>query len=361
MFRKTYVEINEDSIVYNFNKIQEVSGKKLIAVIKANGYSSDDVELSRLAINNGIDLLAVSSLDEAMHLRKNGIDAQMLILGPTDPNDLDVVKDNDLSIITVSMDYVRNNIDRLKDIKVHIKINTGMNRVGILCEEAKECLNLLQQAKADIKGIMTHYACADFDEAFTLKQYNSFKDIVEKLDYPFTYIHSQATDASFGLKDEVSNYCRCGLAMLGYSDKDNGLKPAVKLYSEVTAVKTVPAGEGVSYGQHYTSDGEGYILTVPIGYADGFLRNNTGKEVYVDGEYGTIVGSICMDQMMIHTNVYHPVGSKVELFGDHISIRERAISNGTITYELLTNIADRVWKVFISKGEVILQKNNRSR
>lgn len=359
MYRKSYIEINEDNILFNINKIQSTSRKKLIAVVKANGYSTDDIRISKLAIKNGVDFIAVSSLEEALHLRTNGIECELLILGYVDGRHLSLVKENDLSIVTVSYDYVKDNIENLKDVKVHIKLNTGMNRIGILPSQAKEVFDLLISNNAKVEGIMTHYACADCDEEFTLKQYELFKNTVESFDYKFKYIHSQASDASFLLRDKVSNYCRSGLAMLGYSEFNNGLKPALSLYSEVTNVKKVPKGEGISYGQHYTSDGEGYILTIPIGYADGYLRHNTGKDVFVENEIGTIVGSVCMDQCMIHTNNYHPVGTKVELFGSHISIQERANEVNTITYELITNLSDRLPKSFVSDNKVMEEINIR--
>lgn len=359
MYRKSYLEINEDNILFNINKIRSTSRKKLIAVVKANGYSTDDVHIAKLAIKNGVDFVAVSSLEEALHLRTNGIDSEILILGYVDGRHLSLVKENNFSIVTVSLDYVKENIKELSNVKVHIKLNTGMNRIGILPNQAKEVLDLLLLNNVLVEGIMTHYACADSDEEFTLKQYNLFKDTVESLNYEFKYIHSQASDASFLLRDKISNYCRSGLAMLGYSESTNSLKPALGLYSEVTNVKVVPENEGISYGQHYSSDGKGYILTIPIGYADGFLRNNTGKEVYVENEIGTIVGSICMDQLMIHTDNYHPVGSKVELFGEHISIQKRAVENDTITYELITNLSDRLPKSFVSDNKVTEEVNIR--
>lgn len=361
MHRKTYLEINEDNIRYNIKQLKEVSSKKLIAVIKANAYGTSDIRVAKLAQKEGVDLLAVSSIEEAIHLKRNGIDTDILILGEVDPNYFSIVQTYSFHIVTVSKDYVINNADKLAGIKVHIKLNTGMNRIGILPSEAKEVFNILKEHNAAIVGIMTHYVSSDDNDELTKKQYEIFKETVKSLDYNFKYIHSCNTDATLSLKDEVSNYVRCGLGIHGYSARENNLKPALALYTEIVNVKQVNEGEGVSYGHHYISDGTGYILTLPIGYADGFIRSNTNKQVYIDGEYCRIVGSVCMDQMMVKCDEPHKVGDKVELFGEHISLVKRAEELKTITYEIITNISDRVSRVFKSYGEIVEVINERFR
>ncbi|MEE3425700.1 MAG: alanine racemase C-terminal domain-containing protein, partial [Erysipelotrichaceae bacterium] len=152
---------------------------------------------------------------------------------------------------------------------------------------------------------------------------------------------------------------RIGLGLLGLSSYDTALKPCISLFSEVSMVKQLKPGDTVSYGRHYTSDGSGYLLTIPLGYADGFYRANTGKEVYCEDEYGTIVGSICMDQMMILTKKEHPCGSLIELFGPHIDIAKRAQELGTISYELYTALSDRLSRRYIQNGKVFLSIDPR--
>ena len=160
-----------------------------------------------------------------------------------------------------------------------------------------------------------------------------------------------ATDASLLVNCDICNACRIGLGLLGYSAYETELEPSIGLYSEVVMCKQLQEGETVSYGRHYTSDGKGYILTIPIGYADGFDRSNTGKKVYVDGEYGTIVGSICMDQLMILCEHPHAPGTIVELFGEHIDINERAKELNTINYELLTGLSERITRAYLRDGK----------
>ena len=166
-----------------------------------------------------------------------------------------------------------------------------------------------------------------------------------------------ATDAAIIIDDDICNAQRIGLGLLGFSSYNIGLKPCVSLYSEVVMCKQLSQGETVSYGRHYVSDGKGYILTIPLGYADGFFRTNTGKEVYVENEYATIVGSICMDQLMILSEHPHPAGTRVELFGKHVDIVKRAEELNTITYELLTSLSDRITRIYISDGRIVDRKD----
>jgi len=357
MHRNTYIEVNLDKYRENIKYFKNKSEKKIMAVIKANGYGLIDYCLAEILREEGIDFFCVSSLDEALRLREKGFNEEILILGYVDENDLDIVRNNNLSIVSISKDYCIK--ADLKDVRVHLKINTGMNRLGIDLDDCKEVLDLLNNKGAKVEGVMSHFTSADCDLVQTSKQYNLFKNKVEELAYNFKYIHISATDGSIINEDDICNYQRVGIGLLGYSGQEAKLQPCIALYSKVSMVKSVKQGETVSYGCHYTSDGQGYILTVPIGYSDGFYRSNTGKEVYVDGEYGTIVGSICMDQLMIHTNKYHEVGSLVELFGDHIDINKRAQELNTINYELITILSERINRVYIKDNNLYRLINER--
>ena len=351
MYRNSYVEVDLDKLEHNIRYFLNRNDKKMIGVLKAHGYGlADYIEADTLQ-KLGVDFFGVSSLDEALRLRKHHIQGEILILGYVPENALEIVRENDISIVTVSMDYIRS-VD-LENVKVHIKIDTGMNRIGVRVDEVKEALDLLLKKNAKVRGIMSHLSSADFDEEYTNRQYDLFKKAVEELNYDFKYIHISSTDGSIILHDDICNYERIGLGLLGYSSYHTDLLPCVSLKSEVINVKQIEKGETVSYGRHFVSDGTGYILTIPLGYADGFYRSNTGKKVYIEGEYGTIVGSICMDQMMIHTDKYYPVGTVVELIGEHISAKDRAKELNTITYELLTSLSERLTRVYIKNNEIV--------
>lgn len=351
MYRNSYIEVNLDAIERNANFFAEKTGKKVIGVVKANGYATVDyMEITALK-SAGIDFFAVSSLDEALNLRKHEVKDNILILGYVPASAMSIVKNNDLSIVTVSKEFVEE--ADLEGVKVHLKIDTGMNRIGIKPDQAKEVLDLLISKYANVEGIMSHFSSADFDKEYSIRQYKLFEECVKNVGYEFKYIHMSATDASLLIDCDICNYCRVGLGLLGYSAYETDLEHALSLYSEVIMCKQIDEGETVSYGRHYTSDGKGYILTIPLGYADGFYRSNTNKKVFVENEYGRIVGSICMDQLMILTEHPHAPGSKVELFGTHIDITKRAQELGTITYELITGLSERLTRIYKKNNEVI--------
>ncbi|MBO4359258.1 MAG: alanine racemase [Erysipelotrichaceae bacterium] len=351
MYRNSYVEVELDKLKHNIQYFQNKSGKKMIGVLKANGYGMVDYVEAGVLLEQGVDFFAVSSLDEALKLRKHDIPGQILILGYVPPEAMDIVRENDCSIVTVSMDYL-SSCD-LKGVKVHLKLDTGMNRIGVKPAQAREAMDLLKEKGALVEGVMSHLSSSDVDKEYTEKQYEIFRNTVKQLDHEFKYIHISATDGSIILNDDICNYERIGLGLLGYSSYHTDLLPCVSLKSEVINVKKLEEGETVSYGRHFTSDGTGYILTIPLGYADGFYRSNTGKTAYVDGEYGIIAGSVCMDQMMIHTREYHEVGTVVELIGEHISAKDRAKELNTITYEIMTGLSERLTRVYVKDGQVV--------
>ena len=351
MYRNSYLEIDLDKLKANARYFISKSGKKLIGVIKANGYGIVDHVEAKTLKEVGVDFFAVSSLDEALHLRKNGIDDSILILGSVPFDSMDLIRENDLSIVTVSRRFVEE--CDLRDVKIHLKLDTGMNRIGIDPDEATFILNILKEKDAVIEGVMSHFSSADTDEEYSLEQYQLFRDTVRALNYDFPYIHMSATDAAILVDDDICNAQRIGLGLLGLSSYETALQPCISLYSEVSMVKKLNKGETVSYGRHYTSDGNGYLLTIPLGYADGFYRSNTGKQVYCENEYGKIVGSVCMDQMMILSENYHPEDTKIELFGEHVDIAKRAEELGTISYELYTSLSDRLERRYFKDGKMI--------
>lgn len=356
MFRKTYLEVNIDNLYHNYDLFITKTKKKMIAVIKANAYGLVDYEIARLLQDKGVDMFAVSSLDEAVRVRNHGINSNILIMGRV--NQLDIVRENDFSIIIPDYDYIKQYKNELKEIKVHIKINTGLNRLGIVPNEASDVLRELLETNALVEGIMTHYACGD-NKDYTNTQYQLFKETVEKLNYKFKYIHTAATDAALFLKDEISNYIRIGLGLFGYANikHDWDFKPVISLNAEIVSCKKVKSGDGVSYGHHYISDGEGYIVTAAIGYADGIDRGLENKNVYIDDEECRVVGTVCMDLIMIHSNKPHKPGELVELIGKHISVEDMSDSLNSCCCKVLTSVSERVPRVYIKNNEVVNEIN----
>lgn len=352
MYRKTFIEYNLDNIYHNLDAYIKLTNKKIMPIIKASGYGAIDYYLANKLEKKGVDFFGVSSLEEALRLRNHNISSNILVLGYA--NDLEVVKKYDLSIIIPSKDFVDEYKEELKDVRVHIKVNTGLNRLGIFKEESKDVLNDLLKYGAKVEGIMTHLAKNE-DEEYTNSVYEDFKEVVNSLDYKFKYIHITASDASLYLKDEISNYVRIGLGLFGYTNIPNniGLLPSVRLMAEVIYSKQIKKGEGVSYSHHYIFDGEGYINTVAIGYADGISKNLENKRVYIKDEEGQIIGTICMDLLMVKTKNKHKVGDLVEIFGDHITLYDRRNDLNTNLCQILTSINSRVTRVFVEDNKIV--------
>ncbi len=361
MYRRTWCEVNLDEIEENVRKIKGICGKKLIAVLKADAYGCGDIQTAQAVLDAGADMIAVSSLDEAMMLRNEGCDAEILILGATDPDDCATMIENNITAAAYSMDWIEK-VSRnfCRGLKVHLKVDTGMNRIGFKDkDELKKALEALLNAECDVEGIFTHFCCTDTDPSMTDRQFARFKEAVEYLNYPFAWIHCDNSDATIMFKDDLSNACRLGVSMYGVSPYDKTLAHPLSLYTETAMVKHVPAGETIGYGATYTTKGDEIIATIPIGYADGFIRANQGRKVYVDGELCEVVGRVCMDQTMIRLDHEVPVGTKVEIFGQHISIESMAEELHTIPYEIMCLISGRVTRVYVRNGEQQSEMNER--
>lgn len=327
-----------------------------MAVVKANAYGTVDYKIARFLEDKGVDFFAVSSLEEALRLRVNNIKSNILIMGYVD--ELNIVKQNDLSIIIPSLSFIKKYEKELEGVRVHLKINTGLNRLGVYPDEAKEALNILLNAKANVEGALTHFACMS-DVDYSYKQYYLFKDILEHLDYKFKYIHTAATDVALYLEDEISNYIRIGLGLFGYAniEHDWDLKSALSLKSSIIDCKKVTKGDGVSYGHRYISDGEGYILTAAVGYADGVDRRLENRFVRVNDEECQIVGRICMDLIMIKSLKPHEVGEIVEIIGDYHTVEDRRDELDSCCCEVITSISERVTKIYTSNNKIVDEVN----
>lgn len=366
-YRDTFAEVNLDQLNANFKCIKNrAKGRKLIAVIKANGYGHGALYVAKEALSFGFSMLAVSSLDEALMLRNEGIEADILVLGYTRVSDVALAMHHNITLTATSLDWVRQ-LDKIKPshkLKVHLKIDSGMNRLGMKSvEEAKEAIALLEEKHISVEGIFTHYACSDEEsESMSKKQYEMFSSIVKSLNYPFVYVHSSNSDATMReFKEEITNAVRVGLVMYGITQYDEDVKPILSLYTRLTHVHEVSIGEGVGYSQTYHPQEKEWIGTVPIGYADGWIRSNQGRCAYIGDEACEFVGRICMDQAMIRLSKEYPVNTLVELIGPHCSLDRVAKELGTISYEVVCLLSDRVPRVYRKNGEIVAIDNPRMR
>lgn len=350
--RNTYLEVNLSAFQRNISYLREYSRKQVMAIVKADAYGVGVQAAHAAAKEIGVTAFGVATIEEGVELRHLDADCFIQILGPIEIEDIALAKQYNLCIVTTGL-HIFDEVNDLTGVQVCLKVDTGMHRIGLAPAQVSEMCKVLHEKGANIQAILTHYAKSDeTDLSFTQQQYASFCEVLQNNPENWRMISTCNSDATLSFHDEVSNYVRCGIGMWGYSAKRVGLQPTCSLYTHVSYTKKVARGEGVSYGGHFVSDGQGYILTLPIGYADGIARNYSGNCVYIAGEYAPIVGSICMDQMMIHTQKDYPVGTKVEIFGEHISLCKMAEALCTIPYEIMVGIAPRVRRRYLKDGEI---------
>ena len=355
--RDTYAIVDLDHLKYNVELAHSEFKRPLMAVIKADAYGHGYKEVaSFLKDIDYIEMFAVATLQEAIELRELGINKGILILGaiPTSKEDIDLAIKYDISLTMVSVAYLKlldHLIDKGQILKVHIKLDTGMHRIGLMSkEELSTLLKLVDPDKFNVEGIFTHFATADGDDVAFEKQRSLFYEMIGNC--KFKYINSAAMTYHH---DEKSNMGRLGITMYGCSpngEEETKFKQVMSLYTKVAMIKKIPAGDQVGYGLTYTAKEDEYIATLPIGYADGFIRKNQGRKVYINGKYYEIVGRVCMDQMMVRVDENVKIGDQVEIFGEHISLESMAKDLDTISYEVLCLISKRVPRVYVQDGQV---------
>ena len=361
MYRKTWMQVNLDKIEHNLIQLKEICQKKIIAVLKADAYGCGDIHVARAVLEAGAEMIAVSSLDEALVLRNEGYEGKLLILGATEANDIPVLIKYGISCTAYSTEWVHDAAKQnCKGLHVHLKVDTGMSRIGFrTIDELHFSFEKLQAASCDMEGIFTHFCCADSDLDLTNRQFSKFKEAVESFSYTFPWVHCDNSDATAFFKEDTSNACRIGISLYGISTYEKSLEPAISLFSEVVMVKRMHAGNTVGYGATYTAKDDEIIATLPIGYADGFIRANQGRKVYVEGQYAEIVGRVCMDQVMIHLDKEVPVNTVVEIFGEHISLEKMAEELNTIPYEIICLLSSRVTRRYIWHNKIQDEENSR--
>ena len=376
--RRTWAEIDLDALAHNYRKLKEHVGEdvKFMGIVKADAYGHGSVQVSRCLQEAGADYLAVSSLDEAMELRTNGITMPILILGHTPRDQVANLIDHDITqTITCEAKAINfsNEAVRLgKTLKVHIKVDTGMSRLGYLCEGSfyeggvKGIVEDCQMPGLDAEGIFTHFSMSDEVGAealeYTRHQFKLFTDVITEVEKrwgrKFRLRHCANTGATARFPKTHLDMVRPGLLLYGYGEfaKDLGLLPVMSLKTAVQTIKHYPEGTKVSYGGMYTTSCKTRMGVLPYGYADGFLRSLSNKAIVMTEEGpARQCGRICMDMCMIDLTGKKSVGvgSEVEIFGKRNPIEEMAEAGNTIPYELTCAVSKRVPRMYLKGGEVI--------
>lgn len=345
MYRNTYAKIKLDNIKSNVNKIiSNYSGYKYyIGVVKADTYGHNSSEVVKSIIDGGCNYLAVSSLDEALEIRKD-FDIPILCLGIIDSKYIDICIENNIDITIPSLNYFNEIKDKF--VTCHIKIDTGMNRLGIKeQDELNEVFN--EPSNINIKGIYTHIFNAT-DEETTNNQISKFKEITSDIDLSsIEMVHIAQSDTLINYpKIDFCNGCRLGIIMYGLTDSDLELLDTIELVSEIIDIKKLKKDEVVSYNGTYKATNDEIIGIVSIGYADGVNRHLTGSYIYINDKKYKIIGNICMDMLMVKIDDTVKIHDKVYIYKDINHIKYLSNYLDTIPYELICNISKRVPRIY---------------
>ncbi len=376
--RRTWAEIDLDALAHNYNVLRKHIGEnvKFLGVVKADAYGHGSVQVSRLLQDLGADYLAVSSIDEAIELRKNDITMPILILGHTPREQVaELIKYNITQAVTCQAKAIEYSEEAVKTggtLKIHIKVDTGMSRLGYLCDNdffengVEGICHGCSLPGLDAEGIFTHFAVSDEvgeeNEAYTRHQFKLFTDVIDavekKLGRKFKIRHCANTGAVAKYPETWLDMVRPGLLLYGYGEfaEELGLMPVMTLKTTVSTIKIYPAGTAISYGGIYKTADTTRIGVVPYGYADGFFRCLSNKYSLMTREGAAPVrGKICMDMCMIDLTDKPSVdvGSEVEIFGKNNSINNMAQIAQTIPYELTCAVSKRVPRFYIKDGAVV--------
>lgn len=372
--KRSWIEVDLSQIKKNLDIYKSSLAKdvQIMAVIKADAYGHGDSVVAKCLSECGVDLFAVSNIDEAVGLRNSGIKGEILILGYSSPIYAKAIHYLDLTQTIVSEEYAEALVKTGYKIKCQIAINTGMNRIGIGYDNPKKIASKIRNLsdKLEINGIFTHLCVADSmdesDKIYTRLQLERFKAIADEIaDMNLPYIHCyNSAGGLFHLKDDdfnknIGNIVRLGIVLYGLKPSRSnilpeGIKPAMTWKSVISMVKDVPAGESIGYGRTFVTQKNSRIATITTGYADGYRRQLSNKGfIMIAGKKAPIVGRVCMDQIMVDvTDIPEAkMGLKVVLMGQCGNLTytadDMATDLGTIGYEVICDITKRVQRFYV--------------
>ncbi len=367
--RRTWAEIDTDALIHNFNIIKQTAKTPICAVVKANAYGHGVDIVAPILQKAGADFFAVSNIEEAVELRELGITKPILILGYTPCEFTKELSRYDISQCVYSLEYANElSKEALKynlQIKIHLKLDTGMSRIGFDCRDDNLCgiNDTISAAHLDgfiIEGVFTHFAVADRNErqedGFTAEQYNRFckaVDILKSNGIDPEYKHCCNSAALCLDSDKHIDMCRAGIILYGLTPSSDlelpqDFKPVMSFKSVVSQVKNIRCGDTVSYGRTFKAQKDMTIATISAGYADGYYRLLSNKaQVLINGKHANIIGCVCMDQFCVDVTDIPDVkrGDEVLLFGRNLPVEELAKTIGTINYELVCGVSSRVKRI----------------
>ncbi len=344
----------------NYNYINnQIGNSRIMAVVKADAYGHGSERIAKELYSLGCRDFAVACLSEAQELRNAGIDCNILILGPTDARFMDEVINGDFIQACDSFDYAKSLSEKGK-IKIHVKVDTGMSRLGIYChnksdinQTANEIEKISKLENLFIEGIFTHFADSDGEtDTYTKKQFSVFKGLLDELESRNIHIgtkHCCNSAATLNYPEMHLDMVRAGIILYGLMPsqycKNENIQTAMRLSARVCAIHQLKKGDCVSYGCTYTAENDTRVAVISIGYADGFSRVYSGKEIIkINGKLFSTVGKICMDMCIVDIGLTEDckVGDEAVIFETAEDINKLASTMGTINYEILCSLKHRV-------------------
>jgi alanine racemase len=367
--RPTWAEIDLKAIKNNLRGIKDMAfGTKVMVAVKADAYGHGMLEVVRVCIQEGIDYLGVATLDEALLIRRAGIKVPILVLGYVPDEYARIMVEKDIAATVFSIQLARRlsiaAVELSKNASVHIKIETGMGRLGLFPDN--KTLDIISEISTlpgiYLEGIFTHFAVADIkDKTFTLEQTELFKNFIislEERDIIIPLKHCANSAAIMEVPEAHFNMVRAGIVIYGLYPSDEVDKnrlmitPAMTLKSRISFIKDLDAGATISYGRTYRCSRKTRVATVPIGYADGYTRLLSNRaHAVIKGHKVPLIGTICMDQCMVDISEVKDaaIGDEVILFGkpeDGVTADDLARSLGTISYEIVCSVGSRVPRIY---------------
>ena len=381
VMRPVWAEIDLDIIENNIRNIKNlVKDKDVIAVVKADAYGHGAIDVVPTLLENGASKLAVAVITEALELRNNDISAPIMILGYTPLEFAEDLINNNIEQTVYDLEYAKKiseialNLGR--KAKVHIALDTGMGRIGFIPNEDnfKDVLEIETLEGIEVEGLFTHFSTSDEEnKEYTYEQFSKIQRFSDKLSEKGIKVplkHASNSGAIIDLPETYLDAVRAGIILYGYYPSDEvkkerlDIKPALTLKTKVCHVKELDKDMYISYGRTFKTDKKSMIATIPIGYADGYSRLLSGKaKVIINGKFAPVVGRICMDQCMVDVSDIEnvKVGDEVILLGQKGNLKfdadDMAEIMGTINYEVICMLKQRVPRVYTKNGEVVSTRN----
>lgn len=368
-YRPTQAIVDLAAIRANVRNLKDYLGSEtaVIAVVKADGYGHGEVEVAQAAFEAGAEMVSVATPDEAIRLRMAGISGDILVMGPSPLVFAEKAAELGIILTVSSAEWLQSALDVsekfMQQLKIHVKIDSGMGRIGLRDEGAlRSLMSVVNSSKQVLlDGIFTHFACADEENTEnTEEQFIKFMRLVQTLSEKPRLVHASNSAASLLYPEYALDAVRFGIGLYGIAPSEYvggklpfRLERSLRIESELAYVKLLEVGNRISYGGTYVTSSAEWIGTIPIGYADGLRRGLRGQEVLIDGERMPIIGTICMDQCMVKLPRELAVGEKVVLIGrqdkEEVTMEEWAERLGTIPYEIAVSIAKRVPRIYTGK------------